>query len=228
MAEFFERFSREDAEAVRKLGSPVAVRRGETLFERGDEARRFFWIDDGRMDVVVTSPQGKNLVLRRLGAGDVIGEIAIFTGARRTATLVAAEDSRLFAVDSRDLRDLVQRRPTLAVALLGILSERTRALTEQLEDSFFLPMRARLAKTLLELAEESGRETDDGVLLAEPLSQALLGRLVYASREEVNRELGRWSKQGWIRRRDGLLELLDPGALAELLSDPTARGGGGG
>jgi len=226
MAEFFERFSREDAEAIRRLGSPLRVAAGETLFERGDEARRFFWIESGALHVVLASRTGKQLVLRRLGPGEVFGEIALFTGLRRSATVVAAEAASLFVVDSRDLRALLPRRPSIAVALLEILSERTHALTQQLEDSYFLPMRARLAKTLLELAADGGRETESGVLLPDPLPQTLLGRLVYASREEVNRELGRWSREGWIRRRNGRIELADLDALEALLGDaPTGADG---
>lgn len=219
MTEFFERFSRDDAEAIRRLGSPRDIGEGETLFERGDEARRFYWIDSGELHVVLSSRMGKKLVLRRLGPGEVFGEIALFTGMRRSAGVIAAEKSRVFVVDSRDLRALLPRRPSIAVALLEILSERTRELTQQLEDSYFLPMRGRLAKTLLEFAAESGRETDDGVLLTETLPQTLLGRLVYASREEVNRELSRWSRQGWIRRTDGRIELIDLDALEALIGD---------
>jgi len=222
--EFFERFSEEDAEAIRRLGSPLDVAEGETLFERGDEARRFFWIESGALHVVLVSSTGKQLVLRRLGPGDVFGEIALFTGMRRSASVVAAEASRLYVVDSRDLRALLPRRPSIAVALLEILSERTHALTQQLEDSYFLPMRGRLAKTLLEFAAENGRETPGGVRLEVPLPQTLLGRLVYASREEVNRELARWSREGWIRRVDGHLELVDQDALEALIGD--TRGGG--
>jgi CRP-like cAMP-binding protein len=217
MAEFFERFSREDAEAIRRLGSRLDVASGETLFERGDAARRFFWIESGGMHVVLASRAGKQRVLRRLGPGEVFGEVAIFAGMRRSATVVAAEDTRLSVVDSRDLRALLPRRPSIAVALLEILSERTRELTQQLEDSYFLPMRGRLAKTLLELADDGGEQTEGGILLPEPTPQTLLGRLVYASREEVNRELGRWSREGWIRRRDGRIELADLDALEALV-----------
>ena len=216
MTSFFDRFSAEDAEAIRAIASRVQVKRGQEIFHRGDPAARFYWIETGGVHVVVTSAQGKDLVLRRLAPGDVFGEIALFTDARRTATIVATEASVLSAVDARDFRDLVRRRPSLAQALLAYLSELTRKLTEQLEDSFFLPMRARLAKVLLGLSEEIGEATEDGILLSEPLSQTLLARLVYATREEVNRELGRWTREGWIRKHDGLLELVDSEALDDL------------
>jgi len=213
---FFDRFSAEEVEAIKALASRVEVKRGQEIFHRGDPAARFFWIETGAVHVVVTSSQGKDLVLRRLAPGDVFGEIALFTDARRTATIVATEASVLAAVDARDFRDLVRRRPGLSLALLEYLSDRTRKLTEQLEDSFFLPMRARLAKVLLGLSEEIGESTEDGILLSEPLSQTLLARLVYATREEVNRELGRWTREGWIRKQDGLLELVDSEALDDL------------
>lgn len=216
MTDFFERFSADDVKAIRDLASPVVLRRGEELFHRGDRAARFFWIEKGALHVLVTSSQGRDLVLRRLREGDVVGEIALFTDAHRSATVVAIEPTELAAVDARDFRHLIQRRPSVALALLQLMSERTRALTEQLEDSFFLTMRARLAKLLLGLADEIGQPTEKGTLLAEPLSQALMARLVCATREEVNRELGRWTREGWIHRHDGLIELVDTDALDDL------------
>jgi CRP-like cAMP-binding protein len=81
-------------------------------------------------------------------------------------------------------------------------------------------MRARLAKMLLSLAEEIGEKTETGLLITEPVSQSLLARLVYATREEVNRELRRWERQGWLRRDDNLFELIDLDAISDLLWNP--------
>ena len=48
----------------------------------------------------------------------------------------------------------------------------------------------------------------------------MLARLVYATREEVNRELRRWERQGWLRRDDNLFELIDLDAISDLLWNP--------
>jgi len=217
---FFSHFSQEDVAALRALAINDRVPRGQEVFHRGDEAARLYWVEDGQVRVVVTSPAGRELVIRQFGSGEVFGEIALFAGTPRTATIVATSDTTIASVDARDLRRLLEERPRMAMKLLAVFADRLRLTTDALEDSYFLTMRARLAKMLLSLAEEIGEKTETGLLITEPVSQSLLARLVYATREEVNRELRRWERQGWLRRDDNLFELIDLDAISDLLWKP--------
>jgi CRP/FNR family transcriptional regulator len=217
---FFSHFSPEDVEALRALAITDRVLRGQEVFHRGDEAARLYWVEDGQVRVVVTSPAGRELVIRQFGSGEVFGEIALFAGTPRTATIVATSETTIASVDARDLRSLLEERPRMAMKLLAVFADRLRLTTDALEDSYFLTMRARLAKMLLSLAEEIGEKTETGLLITEPVSQSLLARLVYATREEVNRELRRWERQGWLRRDDNLFELIDLDAVSDLLWNP--------
>ena len=217
---FFSHFSREDVATLRGLAISDRVPRGREVFHRGDEAARLYWVEEGQVRVVVTSPAGRELVIRQFGSGEVFGEIALFAGTPRTATIVATTDTTIASVDARDLRSLLEKRPRMALQLLAVFADRLRLTTDALEDSYFLTMRARLAKMLLSLAEEIGEKTETGLLITEPVSQSLLARLVYATREEVNRELRRWERQGWLRRDDNLFELVDLDAISDLLWKP--------
>jgi CRP/FNR family transcriptional regulator len=217
---FFDHFSKEDAEALRALAILEKVERGEEVFRRGAEAARLYRVEEGQVRVVVTSRAGRDLVIRQFGPGEVFGEIALFAGTPRTATVVAAAPATVASVDARDLRRLLEERPRMALRLLTVFADRLRLTTDALEDSYFLTMRARLAKALLSLAEEIGEDTGEGTLIPEPVSQSLLARIVYATREEVNRELRRWEQKGWLRRQDNLFEILDEESVASLLWKP--------
>ncbi len=217
---FFAQFAREDADALRAASIQERVKPGEEIFRRGDEAARLYWVEKGQVRVVVTSPAGRELVIRQFGPGEVFGEIALFAETRRTATVLATGHTVVASVDARDLRQLLQERPQMALRLLAVFADRLRLTTDALEDSYFLTMRARLAKTLLSLGEEIGTEKDGCILINEPISQSLLARIVYATREEVNREIRRWENEGWLARRDNLIELRDPEAIADLMWHP--------
>jgi CRP/FNR family cyclic AMP-dependent transcriptional regulator len=219
-AGFFGHFSKEDVGALRALAILENVGRGEEVFRRGAEAARLYWVEQGQVRVVVTSRAGRDLVIRQFGPGEVFGEIALFAGTPRTATVVAPEPATVASVDARDLRSLLEERPRMALRLLAVFADRLRLTTDALEDSYFLTMRARLAKTLLSLAEEIGEATAEGTLIPEPVSQSLLARIVYATREEVNRELRRWEQKGWLRRKDNLFEIIDEESVAALLWKP--------
>lgn len=219
-AGFFGQFAREDADALRAASISSQVKPGQEIFHRGDEAARLYWVEEGQVRVVVTSPAGRDLVIRQFGPGEVFGEIALFAETQRTATVISSGHTTVASVDARDLRNLLQKRPRMALRLLAVFADRLRLTTDALEDSYFLTMRARLAKTLLSLGEEIGDETDGNILINEPISQSLLARIVYATREEVNREVRRWENEGWLRRRGNLLELTDTEAIADLMWHP--------
>jgi len=78
-----------------------------------------FAIESGTADV-----QHEGAVVRRLGPGDVFGEIAVLTSGRRTADVVATSDMRLVTIFNRDLWRLEQNAPELVAALRTTIAAR--------------------------------------------------------------------------------------------------------
>src|SRR5687768_17235410 len=78
------------AELVRQL-RPVAVHAGEVVIRQGDPADRLYLVRSGRLRVIVEEEDGLRTV-RELGAGAAIGELALLTGAPRSATVLALRD----------------------------------------------------------------------------------------------------------------------------------------
>ncbi len=109
---------------------------GEFIFREGDDAkgeveiRRHFGAEDR--------------VLRVLGKGDLLGDLALFRNAPRSANAVAAEPVTLLLIPSNRLEHLVRSNPALAIAIIKQLA--TRML--EAED------RARAAEERLRAAEE--------------------------------------------------------------------------
>jgi MFS family permease len=95
---------------------PVAVRAGDAVIRQGEAADRFYVILDGDLQV----SQAEAGHLRTLGRDDVFGEIGLLTGAPRTATVTAAIDGRLLALDADDFLELVSAAPDLRPRLLAL------------------------------------------------------------------------------------------------------------
>jgi MFS family permease len=72
----------------------VEVRAGAVVFRQGDVGDLFYVIDEGRVQVRI-----HDRALKELGEGDFFGEIALLRRVRRTATIVATTDARLFTLD---------------------------------------------------------------------------------------------------------------------------------
>ncbi len=102
--------------AARQL-TPVPMASGEVIVAEGDAADRFYLIAEGTTRVT----QGSDAThLRDLGPGDVFGEIGLLRQSPRTATVTAATDGTLMALDADEFRDLVSAGPGLSTRLLDL------------------------------------------------------------------------------------------------------------
>lgn len=113
-------------EDVSRRLRPVRFRQGETIIQEGARGGEMYFIESGR--VRVTRGRGEEILrLAELGAGDVVGEMALLTGEPRSATVQALSDVELWAMAQSDFDELVAAYPNLALALSRLLSERLRA-----------------------------------------------------------------------------------------------------
>jgi len=117
------------------LGSLQTVPAGEAAVRQGETGDAMYVIIEGRADVIVSGPDGRPRVVRRLGRGDVFGEMGLLRRQQRTADVVAVESLELLAVDDRFLVRLQRRYPRIAATvflnLARILSDRLESTTEQ-------------------------------------------------------------------------------------------------
>jgi CRP-like cAMP-binding protein len=194
------------------------LRAREELLRKGDEVAEIYVVAEGRLKAFVTSREGDDVAFSIMGPGEVIGEVALLAGGRRTGTVVAMEPCEILVLDRRDFLQTLRSRPEVAIRLLEVLAVRLERLTSMLEDVQFLNLPARLAKKLLALAEQYGRESDEGLRIELRLSQTELGDLIATSRESVNKQLRAWTEAGLVSMRRGIVTLHHPEELEALAS----------
>ena len=114
------------AELARALDSAprVELAKGEALFREGDASDRVYFVIEGSLRVERRAPEGHALVLGSLGQGDVVGEVGILHGVRRTATVIAETETRLFALDADTLRTMVMETDSTAHELADLARRR--------------------------------------------------------------------------------------------------------
>ena len=159
------------------------------------------------------STSGKNAVVNLIGEGGILGEIALLDGHPRTADACAFTDCTLMVIERREFIPLLKNHPDVMLRLLEVLCGRLRQTTEQVEDLMFLDLESRLAKTLLRL---SALAKPDGTI---EISQSDLGQFVGLSREMINKQLQVWAKDNWIRLDRRKITVLQPDALARIVSE---------
>jgi len=105
---------------------PVSVRAGEILIRQGDPADRLYLVRSGRLRVLVDGEEGLRTV-RELGPGAAIGELALLTGAPRSATVQAVRDGELLELEAEVFQALLDHDSGFAVAVARTLATQLQA-----------------------------------------------------------------------------------------------------
>jgi len=202
-----------DIRATLELAHTEAHPAKHVVFREGEEGDRLLLLLEGRVKVSLSSPEGKEAILSILEPGQLIGEMSLLDGGQRSATVTTMDPCRFLAIRRKDFLGFLERRPHVALALLQALSLRLRATNDTVGNLSFLNLPARLARILLNLGQQYGKHTGDGIVIGLKLSQEELGNLVGVSRESVNRQVRLWVEAGVLDYAHGILILKDSDAL---------------
>jgi CRP/FNR family transcriptional regulator, cyclic AMP receptor protein len=136
--------------------------RGSIVLHKDDVGDETYLIMIGKVKVIVTHPDGKEIILNILKSGDLFGEMAVFDHMPRSATVAAEEDSELLIISRENITNLIKRNPQIAFKLLSDMSRRLREADEQISGLAHLDAKGRVAQALLKLSKEANMITDDG------------------------------------------------------------------
>jgi CRP/FNR family cyclic AMP-dependent transcriptional regulator len=192
---------------------PRSFRRDQYLMYQGDPGDHLVVVVDGLVKIMVTSDRGDEMVLATLGAGEILGELSVIDQGPRSASVVAVQPTTTLVVTRTALITAMQHSPALLDALLRMLGGLVRRLTEQASDLVFLDLGGRIAKLLVQRAEQVSQIPGRRLAVDLHLTQTELAQMVGASRPAVNRVLQGLVGRGLINVDGKTIELLDAPAL---------------
>lgn len=179
------------------------------LFYRGDPADDFYLLLNGEVEILLTSPDGRELIINEMHPGDFFGELGLLTGQPRSADALACQPSDLVCIPRQAFLAVLESEPTLSRRLLEITATRLSRTSEFQNSLAFLDAQARLARVLLEMDEQSALEHKEDIVI----SQEALAQRAGLIRQTVAKTLGQWRRQGWVRTGRGHIQLLNRSAL---------------
>jgi CRP/FNR family cyclic AMP-dependent transcriptional regulator len=192
------------------------VRRGVTIFSKGDPGTGLMGVLSGAVKVSIASSEGKDIVLNIFHEGEVFGEIALLDGQPRTADATAMSDCELAIIERRDFVPFLKDRPDVTLKFIEILCSRLRRTSEQVQDVTFLSLPTRLAKALLQLTTSAETPASRRKVA---ITQREISQMIGRSRESTNKQLRAWAKRGWIKLERGGVSLLAPDRLARVAAE---------
>jgi CRP-like cAMP-binding protein len=212
----FQALRAEEIDEVLAFATERVHQAGSVIFQKGDDGSSMLAVLSGRVRISVVSGEGKEVVLNVIDAGEFFGEIALLDGKPRSADATAIDETHVLIVDRKHFIPFIKRHDDVALRLLSVMCERVRRTTLSLEGIALLPLPARLARVLLNLADNYGRAGPRGVQIEMKWSQDDLAKLVAATRESVNKQWQLWKKDRVVTKEGGYMLLLQPRALKAL------------
>jgi len=189
-------------------------RKGAKLFSQGDEADAIYFIQTGRVQLTVVSPQGKKAVLAIMGARDFLGEECLVEDSRRTSTATIMETSTLFRIEKKAMLQAIHLQTEFSQEFVASLLARNVNLEEDLCDQLFNHTEARLACALLKLSR-AGRHAKLPEVRVHGVTPKKLADIVGTTPSKVIFFMNKFRKLGVIDYRgDGDIEVK-----SELLTD---------
>jgi CRP/FNR family transcriptional regulator, cyclic AMP receptor protein len=192
----------------------VSLAADQTLFLAGDAGNGCYRVEQGLLKVSMVSRSGTERILAILGPGAIVGELAIIDGRPRSASVVALKDAELTFVSKATFDDFAARHHEVYKYLVGVLSARIRDIDAAMAAVSFLPLKGRLATTMLELAEHFGHDVGSGgILIRQKFGQADFAAMAGIARENVSRILNDWKRRKLVSRISGYYCLEDQAKL---------------
>jgi len=187
-----------DIELIASHGVTRRYAKGSVLINEGDESDSLYVILDGKVKVYLSDENGKEVILRIQGAGEYFGELAIIDSAPRSASVITVETTRISVVTRAGFEQCMRENDDVALQLIRSLAARVRSLTENVRNLALLDVYGRIARTLLNLAEEHEGEQ----VILQRLTHQEIANMVGASREMVSRIMKDLTEGGYIEIRD--------------------------
>ncbi len=187
--------------------------KGQFLFFQDDPGEAAYVVRRGSIGIVLTTLDGRELVINEMRTGDCFGELALLQGEPRSAGAVAREDSVVVRIPRQAFLEKVEAEPALMRQLLETIASRLRNSGERESALAFLDAPSRLARFLLQRSEQEA--LPDLITL----SQEEIAQYIGVTRQTIAKILGIWRRDGWIITGRGKIMLVDYKALQQAAGD---------
>lgn len=194
----FSMLTNDQAQAIADSVVKRRFRRGEIIVEHGRKSNALFILLNGRARVLTSDARGREVILAVLQPGDYVGEMSLIDNEPHSATVRAEIQTDMLILGRAEFARCLPENSSLSYAIMRGLVHRLRQADRQIESLALLDVYGRVARTLLDMAEEH-----DGVqLIRNKVSRQDMAKIVGASREMVSRVMKDLEERGVIETQE--------------------------
>ena len=185
--------------------------RSTTIMAGGDAIDSLYIVLSGRLKVMMSNSDGKEVILSILGPGEFFGEMGLIDDEPRSASVVTIEACELLAIAKRDFKNCLLQNSEMSTAVMRGLVRRLREADRKIGSLALLDVYGRVARLLLDMAENVNGEK----IVTKRLPKQDIAKMIGASREMVSRVMKDLQTGGYIEMRGSSIVLRDTIMLPE-------------
>ncbi len=205
-----------ESELLKRESTVRSYAPGEMIFAPTPNPNSVYLLEQGLVRIYRLSETGAEVTFGYVSPGEVFGELPLFGVSSRESFAESVIRSTVRKFPRVVLMRLLEMRPAMAIAVSKQMGERMRRIESRVEALVFRDVRSRVARILLELAEDFGRSQGEGIVIDIPLTQGELATLVGSVRQTVNDAIRQFEQAGWIRQSGRQLEVVKRDELERL------------
>jgi CRP/FNR family cyclic AMP-dependent transcriptional regulator len=201
-------------EQLRLMATVVTRRsapRANTIMAAGDPTDSLYIVLSGRLKVMMSDSDGKEVILSILGPGEFFGEMGLIDDEPRSASVVTLEPCELLSIAKRDFRKCLAENFEMSMAVMRGLVRRLREADRKIGSLALLDVYGRVSRLLLDMAETVNGEK----IVTKRLPKQDIAKMIGASREMVSRVMKDLQVGGYIEMRGSNIVLRDTIMLPE-------------
>jgi CRP/FNR family cyclic AMP-dependent transcriptional regulator len=207
-------FSSVPEDQLRALAAVVtrkSASRSSAVISGGDLTDSLYIVLSGRLKVMMSDADGKEVILSILGPGEFFGEMGLIDDSPRSASVIAIESCELLSIAKRDFKKCLAENFEMTMAVMRGLVRRLREADRKIGSLALLDVYGRVARLLLDMSETVEGEK----VVTKRLPKQDIAKMIGASREMVSRVMKDLQMGGYIEVRGSNIVLRDTIVLPE-------------
>jgi CRP/FNR family transcriptional regulator/CRP/FNR family cyclic AMP-dependent transcriptional regulator len=207
----------DDIARVAEIASEKTHKKNEVIFHENDPGSVLFVLKSGAVKISVCDRNGKEDILKIIYPGDFFGDMSLLDGRHRSATVSAMEKSVSLIVQREHFLSLINTHPNLVMNMLATMCRRLRKTDEKIASLRFADSYGKVAKVILDLAEEHGINVDGKTVVDLNLDRQAFADHAGITRETATRILNEFQKSGHIMMNKRKITIMNESVLRRAL-----------
>jgi len=192
------------------------VHADEVLYHQGQRASHFFVLLSGCFKVMQSTAEGEQVLVRFCHDGEMMGMACAMALSHYPATVTAVQKSTYLAWPNAAWPDFMHAAPHVNALAWQTLGQRLQQAHQRIQELHTTAASQRVARTLLRLVAQSGKQLGSGMDLDFPLSREDIAQMSGTTLFTVSRLLSQWKRAGIIEGGRKHIVLLQADVLADL------------